>query len=356
VLVGSYRLNPQVSEKFPNRVFRVLLNTEFLAQYYNMWAGQDVGAVDDHASVASSAVDLLFNMGCNPIILLGQDLCYYDNRLYADAAKNSLSGNYLNMIEDVDIHGDKVFTYSGFKAIQHDMENINIHYKPYVKIYNATEGGLNIHGIENVSFDYILEKYINNNSFSVPSVLESIFDDIDSSDDKEDINGIDSSDDKEDIKGIDSSDDKSVSAFYKHVLAECGRVEEIIREKESEFSKFEKLKERGVARNRLNREMSYISGYNKKLEEIKFYKDVLQRSTQQQLTYHRAAASYISDGGEDYEGVEIFEKKLDGVILDYMNKIKIIIATEMVGEDAMEGVVKDIERKVNEAHEGILSE
>ncbi|MCL2146429.1 MAG: DUF115 domain-containing protein [Synergistaceae bacterium] len=369
VLVGSYRLNPQVCERFPNRVFRVILNTEFIARYYNEWANRDVGAVDDHASVASSAIDLLFNMGCNPIILLGQDLCYYDNRLYAGAAKNTLSGQYLNMVEDVDIHGAKVFTYSGFKAMQHDMENINIHYRPYVKIYNATESGLNIHGIENVTFDYILEKFIRNNPFNVPEVFKSVFDDIDESGNNaiahkdnttnwnRDSVSVSKRSMESDSAGNNAiahkdnanQNNKSVSEFLKHVLEECGKAEDIIREKEAEFSKFEKLKARGVARSRLNSEMSYISSYNKHLEDIKFYKDVLQRSTQQQLTYHRAAASYISDSGEDYDGVEVFEKRLDGAILDYINKIKIIIAMEMVGEEAM----KDIERK---AHEGILLE
>ena len=393
VLVGSYRLSPEVSERFPNKVFRVALNTEFLAKYYNEWAGMNVDSIDDHASVASSAIDLLYNMGCNPIILLGQDLCYYDNRLYAGASANSLSGKYVNSkLEDIDIHGEKVFTNTGFKAMQNDIETIGIRYQPSIKMYNATEGGLNIHGIENVTFDYVIDKYIKDNPYNVPEIFKSIFMKIDGTNASVDetnssvdtVNGdidipsitIDNASDSIDETNV-SVDETNVSIdtvngavdetsvdgtnvsnngvvrskttasditnFFKHVLEECNKVEKIINEKEDVFNRFEKLKSRGVARNRLNHEMAYIVSFNKRLIDIKFYKQVLYNSVQQQLTYHKAGANYISDSGEDYEGAEVYEKTLDAVILGYVNTIKILTTSNLIGED----ILKGIERVVN---------
>jgi hypothetical protein len=271
-------------------------------------------------------------MGCNPIILLGQDLCYYDNRLYADSAKDSLGGKYVtHMVEDVDIYGNRVYTYDGFKAMRHDMEVLNLRYRHDIKMYNATEGGLNIHGIENVTFEYIIDKYIKNNAHNIPEIFSSIFCELDTA------------------GSSCSNDNTAVEDFYKHVLEECDKVERIILEKETEFRKFEKLKARGLPKNRLDREIFYIVSFNKRLEDIKFYRQVLFKSIEQQLTYFKASANYISaaDSSGDHEGAEIYERQLDAFVMDLTDKIQNKIATDLLGvstavDDAPEATLAGI--------------
>ena len=319
ILVGSHRLHPDVHKNFPNKIMRVVLSTEFLAQYYfTEWIEEEFVSIDDHASVASSAVDLLAAMGCNPIILIGQDLCYSNNKLHA-GDKDDVVGTQDGLFEDIDIHGNKVFTHAGFKSMQNDMELLNLKYHNKTKFYNATEGGLNIHGIENAKFQTLFDSFIKNR----PNDVQTIIDDA--------------------VKSCETvpeeRTDNKLSEFYSHILTECESIEKIIAEKESGFSKVEKLKARNVTVNRLNSEMLYIQSFNNKMAEIKFYTKVIFPNIQQQLTYYKASADHITDGSEDYEGMELFEKKLDTFVLDFIDRLRSIVISEMVGIDALASVL-----------------
>ena len=317
ILVGSYRLHSNVYSNFPNLVTRVMLSSEFLAQYCKEWLGEKSYCINDHASVSSSAVDLLVAMGCNPIILLGQDLCYHQERVYAgegndEAVEEDLKN--IPRIEDIDIYGNKVYTDRGFKSMQNDMECLNNKYSDIkIKIYNATEGGLNIHGIENIQFQSIFETAVQNRPSDVKNILDDSL--------------------TRSITVHNEENDKTIFDFFKHILAECEKAEKIIEEKEANFSRLEKLKAKNAQKNRLNNEMFYIKGFNKQLEEIPFYKKVLFPNVQAQLTYYKASSSHISDSGEDYEGAELYERKLDEFIIDFSNRLKALVLSEMVVEE-----------------------
>ena len=245
VLIGANRLHPKVADSFPNDILNIVLNTEFLSHYYNEWMNKNCLQLDDRASVASVAVDFLVTLGCNPIILIGQDLCYYDNKLYAGTRNNAVTGQYLNQFEDLDIYGNKVYTFSGFKAMQNDMELLNIKYRDKIKIYNATEGGLNIHGIENVKFQDLFDSTIKNNPNTVKETLKESL-----AEGKGSING---------------QEGKRVEDFYAHVLMECEAVESVLKDKAESFVKYEKLKAKNAKTNRLNSEMFYIRSFNKQI-------------------------------------------------------------------------------------------
>ena len=310
-LIGSYRLHPNVAENFPNEILRIVLDSEFLSRYYNKWHNWDYMLINDHSSVASVAVDFLVELGCNPIILIGQDLCYYDNKLYAGDQQNEVSGHYENKFEDVDIYGNKVYTYSGFKAMQNDMELLNIKYQSKVKIYNATEGGLNIHGIENVKFQDIYDTVIADRPNTVTGVID------------EAIAGSKIRSDTGTQEG------KSNADFFAHVLVECEAIETVLKEKEESFLRLDKLKVKNAKASRLNNEIFYIQSFNKQLEANTFYTNVIFPNIQQQLTYYKASSNYISDSGEDYEGAELYERKLDQFVLDMSQRLKALVLTEL---------------------------
>jgi hypothetical protein len=323
VLVGSHRVHPELCRIFPNPIMLAVLSTEYLALYYHEWLGETPLLLDDHSSVSSCAVDLLFLMGCNPIILVGQDLCYYDNKVYAgDSGKNPITGNYANMIEDVDIHGAKVLTYYGFKAVQNDMENIHIRYGHAVKIYNATEGGLNIHGMENVKFADMLQRYVEKSDRDVSKLIGKALAG----------GGADAGGSAGDIGNAGDGEGRA-AGFFAHVMEGCEAVEKLLSEKAQRFLRFEKLKTRGVGKGRLTGEMAYISECNKALIKIPLYEKVIYRSIEQQLTYYRAGASHFADAGETYTGAELLERKLDEFTADFTGRLKTMITQEMTPRD-----------------------
>ena len=318
ILVASYRLHPETYKNFPNKVFCTALSTEYLSQYYYYWTERTLCLINDHASVSMAAVDMLALMGCNPIILVGQDLSYQDNRNYADDSANSISESQVrNLIPDVDIYGNRVYTDYGYKTMQNDMETQNIRYKDSLKMYNATEGGLNIHGIENVKFVDMYDKYIKDRKHDVADRIAKIIE----SEEHVSVNAVN-----------DVDDEKTTSHFFTHLFEKCDESEKILKEKESAFVPFAKLIERGVSNNRLNNEIQNIQDYNKRLSEIPFFKQVIMPNIDSSLAYFRASGKHIADSGQDWEGAAMFEQKLDEYALNFINIFKALLLRDMMGD------------------------
>jgi len=317
ILVASYRLHPETYNNFPNVIFCAMLDTEYLTSYYYYWRKLKPFIIGDHPSVAMAAVDMCFLMGCSPIILIGQDLSFHDNRNYADAKINSLSNYEINtMIQDVDIYGNPIYTNYGYKAMQHDMEMLNNKYKSKVNIYNATEGGLNIHGINNVKFNDIYNEFISNRKHDVAERLNEIVINCNVTNE----NGISNSKTEIDYSAL----------FCEHLLDACSQTENLLNEKETVFIQLAKLIDRGVSTNRINNKMSFIKSYNKSLNDIPFYKQVVFPNIEPSLTYLRAGSKHIAEDGDEWEGSVVFEKKLDEYAMDFINVFKALLLHEMV--------------------------
>jgi hypothetical protein len=363
VLVSSFRAHPELREVFPNDVARVVLTSEFLARYYHEWIGEEPMLLDDHASVASSALDLLVRLGCDPIIIIGQDLCFQKDRLYAgDSVSVARYGRtYENPIEDVDIYGNKVYTYFGFKAMQNDMENQSIKYAGRVRIFNATEGGLMIHGVENAAFADMFSRYVEPSRADVSAIMREALaggagaggaggkagGSMGAGGEGAGAGGVGIGDVSAGGKaggsvagnggasgrGEGAGGEKSVEDFFRMILGECGAIEKVLIEKERGFQKYDRLKERGVGANRLNSEMGYIRGINRKLNEIMLYKGVVYNNIEQQLSYYRAGAGHITDAGESHLGMELYERKLDEYSRKFTDMLKRLTEAELASAE-----------------------
>ncbi len=104
---------------------------------------------------------LALHFGCNPIIFIGQDLAYTNEKRHADIAKHN-SNNLSNKSEyDLyveDIYGEKVRTSMSLNFMRLQFEElINIFNKN--TFINATEGGANINGTSIASLNEVIDKY-----------------------------------------------------------------------------------------------------------------------------------------------------------------------------------------------------
>ncbi|URZ15982.1 motility associated factor glycosyltransferase family protein [Clostridium felsineum] len=109
----------------------------------------DVGALDHGGSVAHNCLGLAVKLGCNPIMMIGQDFAYTDDKAHADIASSKGEIGNLNDIEDniyvKDVFGGKVRTDALLNMYRKTMEEM-------IKIYNdrkyinCTEGGAYIEG------------------------------------------------------------------------------------------------------------------------------------------------------------------------------------------------------------------
>lgn len=103
-------------------------------------------------SVANTCGDLLFKMGCNPIILVGQDLAYTGRSV--DETEN----NDPNLVLENDVFGEPIYTNTVFLAMRNWFESYFEKIKDKVEVFNATEGGLNIESVKNYRLEELISR------------------------------------------------------------------------------------------------------------------------------------------------------------------------------------------------------
>lgn len=109
-------------------------------------------------SVANLALDFAVWMNSSSIVLLGQDLCYTEDKLYAEGAIHQTKmKNKNNYVKLTDIYGEDVYTGDIFLNYKNWFEDYVNVFNVKKDIYNCTEGGLNIEGIPNKRFEEIIE-------------------------------------------------------------------------------------------------------------------------------------------------------------------------------------------------------
>lgn len=124
--------------------------------------GYQYPSIISGGSIAHTALAFGHWLKCSPIILIGQDLAYTGGKLYASGSAhqhdNVTKDNY---IEEKDIYGNKVYTKKTLLTFKHWFEDYVKIKLGDTKIFNCTEGGLNINGIPNASFGEIVDQYCN---------------------------------------------------------------------------------------------------------------------------------------------------------------------------------------------------
>ncbi len=154
-----------------------------LAQLFMKYLGER-GELTVGGSVSTGAFDLAIRLGCSPIIMLGLDLSFpdhqthirgsyheedfftqisrldtYDSRIY----KILIQGN---LKKEQNIYGDTVYIDSRFQMYR-DWYEKHIEANKDVKIYNATEGGISIKGMENTTLGEVAKTITENIDFSL---------------------------------------------------------------------------------------------------------------------------------------------------------------------------------------------
>ena len=131
-------------------------NSEFIRESFK----EDIISLSGGGSVAHSMTLLALYMGCNPIIFIGQDLAYTDDKVHAECAENTWGKNELENYkknDDLyvkDINGNVVRTSIELNGFKVALENI-IREFSQIQFINATEGGVNITGTKNINLENI---------------------------------------------------------------------------------------------------------------------------------------------------------------------------------------------------------
>lgn len=127
--------------------------------------GHKMAAISGGGSVAHACTGIAAYMGCNPIVFIGQDLAYTNDKVHASIAEvkgsdkekiENNKGKYDLYVDD--IYGNKVKTSAVLNGFRLNLEVIIEEYE-YIKFINATEGGARINGADTIPLKEVIEKY-----------------------------------------------------------------------------------------------------------------------------------------------------------------------------------------------------
>lgn len=126
---------------------------------------EEIGSLIIGGSVSHTLIYFAALMGCNPIILVGQDLAYTGEKVYSDVANSEITCTYKNdkdfYVED--INGGMVRVSREFNLFRISIEEDIIPLFPNTKFIDATEGGAKIRGTEIMTLKEAINKYEDNN-------------------------------------------------------------------------------------------------------------------------------------------------------------------------------------------------
>lgn len=150
---GGPRFTSQVQNRFP----------AWMMQYVG-----DKGALPSGTTVAHMSFHLARHMGCNPIVMIGQDLAFPQNKVHAgDLSLWHLNSQDMDTIED--IFGEQVGSMTSFKHAIYHFEKMFI--ATAATVIDATEGGAKKHGAQVMRLEDVIEEYCQASCLDVKGML-----------------------------------------------------------------------------------------------------------------------------------------------------------------------------------------
>jgi len=122
----------------------------------------NVELLETGGSVATSAYSLAKVLGCNPIVLIGQDLALTNNKDHADGYKDIYTKELLTQRKELGFEVPGY--YGGFVKTERQLNfylkwfEANFTKNNELVIFNCTEGGANIKGAINIPFKEVIEE------------------------------------------------------------------------------------------------------------------------------------------------------------------------------------------------------
>ena len=160
-LIYTCGLYHEVLPAYKGTVIRMVLDSDYVARYIRKKSRRKTTLIRSAYSVANVALEFACKWGCPKIILMGQDLCYTENKAYAsgswDEKKPSKQLNFEEMVRVKNIAQEEVYTDRVFLGMKLAFERTCKRH-PHLTFINASEGGIAIDGIENMTLRRVLDE------------------------------------------------------------------------------------------------------------------------------------------------------------------------------------------------------
>lgn len=142
--------------------------------------GEDL---EEGHNVVNFSIQIAHALGCNPIILVGVDLAFTNQRFYADGISDNLNLDENELLKPAalgedhvlkeDIYGKPIYTFWKWVAEAKWISDFAEHH-PETTFINSTEGGLGFKGIPNVPLQEAIGKYLTEPKQAIESIDKTI--------------------------------------------------------------------------------------------------------------------------------------------------------------------------------------
>lgn len=164
VLVAPTVLWPDIFKEYEGKKIVVSKMDKGYDEWFNSHF-ENINFENVGMSSATVAFKTALEAGCNPIILIGQDLAFTDDKIHSDSTHTEFEGENGtklfdgNWVEGID--GKPVKTNDIYNWFRSWFEAMVSAYKD-VKVIDATEGGAKIKGTEIACLKDVVQKYCTN--------------------------------------------------------------------------------------------------------------------------------------------------------------------------------------------------
>lgn len=114
--------------------------------------------VETGGSVATTGLDILIRMGCNPIIFVGQDLAFSEEKTHSEEANHLNISNNNTLRKVLDTNGKYIYTSKNLFSYLRWIQN-RIQKEKSITFIDSTEGGAMINGTYVLCLKESIKKY-----------------------------------------------------------------------------------------------------------------------------------------------------------------------------------------------------
>lgn len=150
---------------YPGNKYHMITSQDSVSNYYlKTEEGDRIDVVLDAPTIAVVTLQLLYILGFNPVILVGQNLAYRGKERHSEGVYYSTEVSEEEMQNGIwvkDVYGNEVLTNEGFNRMREQME-LYIKNFSNVKVINTTKGGARIEGTEFMELKDAIKVYLKN--------------------------------------------------------------------------------------------------------------------------------------------------------------------------------------------------
>ncbi|WP_182199660.1 motility associated factor glycosyltransferase family protein [Paraliobacillus salinarum] len=162
-LIFGSTVGYETLENYPGNMLHMITNQDTVTPVL-LDKDKDIQIVFDAPSIAVVTFQLLTKLGFSQIILVGQNLAYEKNKMYADGISYAPETITNKMIPTQNVYGEEVFTDEGFSRMKDQLEQY-ISLVDNIKVYNTTKGGARIKGASFIPLEKLIHQdYLEKNT------------------------------------------------------------------------------------------------------------------------------------------------------------------------------------------------